>query len=197
VLRQLLDKVATAGPLTPPLEALIARLRTLDTATLEFQADAIFAQRFEEVDPASAPFIVAALQVALDRRRLPPWTRDPCRTPIRTTLCPVCGAHPVASVLRIGGAVWQLPLPAMRPVRDRVAHGAREVLHCDSKGVRYLGLDAGRRVSRRARSGIRLTHAVLAETCDECHVYRKMVNQEQDYVRRTVGRRPRQSRWTC
>ena len=63
VLISLLDKLQAAGPLTPALEQLIKKLRSLDAAALEAQADAIFAQRFAEVDPASAPFISAALQV--------------------------------------------------------------------------------------------------------------------------------------
>jgi FdhE protein len=103
VLLRLLDAVESAGPLTPPLAQLIEKLRALDAKELDAQADAIFAQRFAEVDPASAPFIMAALQVV--------WTDfasriDPSQLPYLDTpgLCPLCGSHPVASVVRVGGA---------------------------------------------------------------------------------------------
>ena len=53
VLLQLLDELEAARPLTPSLAALVERLRTLDAATLESHADAILAQCFAEVDPAT------------------------------------------------------------------------------------------------------------------------------------------------
>jgi FdhE protein len=180
VLRQLLDKVEASGPFTPPLEALIARLRTLDTATLEAQADAIFAQRFDEVDPASAPFIMAALQVV--------WTDlaadiDKREVPYLETLglCPVCGSVPVASIVRVGGAYDNyrylqcgLCSTEWHMVRSKCSN-------CDStKGIAYhtVGSPDADEVTREAES----KNAVLkAESCDECHTYRKIGIQSKDY----------------
>ena len=173
VLRQLLDKVEAAGPLTPPLAALIARLRTLDAATLDTQADAIFAQRFEDVDPASAPFIMAALQVVwtdlaadIDRRAVP-YVETP-------GLCPVCGSHPVASTVRVGGAYdnyryLQCGLCATEwhMVRTKCSN-------CDStKGIAYhvVGSPDADAAAREAESK---NAALKAESCDECHTYRKI-----------------------
>ncbi len=68
VLFMLLDGVEAAGALTPPLAQLVARLRATDAATLDTQADALVTLRFAEIDPAAAPFIMAALQV-VDRSR--------------------------------------------------------------------------------------------------------------------------------
>ena len=109
VLLQLLDTIEAAGPLTPPLAQLVANLRALDAQTLDAQADAIFAQRFAEVDPAGAPFIIAALQVV--------WTDlaadiDKSQVPYLDTpgLCPVCGSHPVASVVRDRRRVRELSI---------------------------------------------------------------------------------------
>jgi FdhE protein len=180
VLRQLLDSLQAAGPLTPPLEALIARLRTATTATLDAQADAIFAQRFGEVDPASAPFIMAALQVV--------WTDlaadiDKRDVPYLDTLglCPVCGSHPVASILRVGGSYdnyryLQCGLCATEwhMVRSKCSN-------CDStKGIAYhvLGSPEADEATREAESK---NAALKAESCDECHTYRKIGIQSKDY----------------
>ena len=180
VLRQLLDKLQAAGPLTPPLEALIGRLRTLDTATLESQADAIFAQRFDEVDPASAPFIMAALQVV--------WTDlaadiDKRDVPYLETLglCPVCGSHPVASIVRVGGASDNyrylqcgLCSTEWHMVRSKCSN-------CDStKGIAYhvVGSPEADEATREIESK---NAALKAESCDECHTYRKIGIQSKDY----------------
>jgi FdhE protein len=180
VLRQLLDKLQAAGPLTPPLEALIARLRTAESATLEAQADAIFAQRFDDVDPASAPFIMAALQVV--------WTDlaadiDKREVPYLETLglCPVCGSHPVASILRVGGSYDNyrylqcgLCSTEWHMVRSKCSN-------CDStKGIAYhvAGSPEADEATREAESK---NAALKAESCDECHTYRKIGIQSKDY----------------
>lgn len=180
VLRQLLEKIEAAGPLTPPLVELIARLRTLDPATLDAQADAIFAQRFDEVDPAAAPFVMAALQVV--------WTDlaadiDKREVPYLETLglCPVCGSHPVASIVRVGGASDNyrylqcgLCSTEWHMVRSKCSN-------CDStKGIAYhaVGSPDADEATREAES----KNAVLkAESCDECHTYRKIGIQSKDY----------------
>jgi FdhE protein len=180
VLLQLLDKVAAVGPLSPPLAALFARLRSLDVDALEAQADAIFAQRFDEVDPASAPFIVAALQVVwtdlaadIDKRAVP-YLDTP-------GLCPVCGSHPVASMVRVGGAYdnyryLQCGLCATEwhMVRSKCSN-------CDStKGIAYhvVGSPEADAAAREAESK---NAALKAESCDECHTYRKIGIQSKDF----------------
>lgn len=180
VLRQLLDKVAAAGPLTPLLEALIDRLRTLDTAALEFQADAIFAQRFEEIDPASAPFIVAALQVV--------WTElaadiDKREVPYLETLglCPVCGSHPVASIVRVGGAYDNYRYLQCGLCSTEWHMVRTKCSNCDStKGIAYhtVGSPDADEAAREAESK---NAALKAESCDECHTYRKIGTQSKDY----------------
>jgi FdhE protein len=180
VLTSLLDKLKAAGPLTPPLEQLIEKLKSADAATLEAQADAIFAQRFIEVDPASAPFISAALQVV--------WTDlaadiDKRDVPYLETLglCPVCGSHPVASTVRIGGVYdnyrfLQCGLCATEwhMVRSKCSN-------CDStKGIAYHALgtpDADAKTQETESKQAPLK----AESCDECHTYRKIGYQDKDY----------------
>jgi len=180
VLLQLLDQVSGMGPLSPPLAALFARLRSLDTATLEAQADAIFAQRFDEVDPAGAPFIVAALQVVwtdlaadIDKRAVP-YLDTP-------GLCPVCGSHPVASIVRVGGAYdnyryLQCGLCATEwhMVRSKCSN-------CDStKGIAYQVVGSPD-ADAAARETEAKNAALKAESCDECHTYRKIGIQAKDF----------------
>lgn len=180
VLLRLLDAVESAGPLTPPLAQLIEKLRALDAKELDAQADAIFAQRFAEVDPASAPFIMAALQVV--------WTDfasriDPSQLPYLDTpgLCPLCGSHPVASVVRVGGAYegyryLQCGLCATEwhMVRTKCSS-------CDStKGIAYHAIGAAH-ADQEARNESAKKAWLKAESCDECHTYRKIGYQDKAY----------------
>jgi FdhE protein len=180
VLLQLLDKVAAAGPLTPPLEALFDKLRALDTATLEAQADAIFAQRFEEIDPAAAPFIMAALQVVwvdlaadIDRREVPY---------IETLgLCPVCGSHPVASTVRVGGQYDNYRYLQCGLCATEWHMVRAKCSNCDStKGIAYHAV-ASQEADEATREAGSKNTALKAESCDECHTYRKIGTQSKDY----------------
>jgi FdhE protein len=180
VLLQLLDQVEAAGPLTPPLAALFGKLRALDVPALEAQADAILAHRFAGVDPSGAPFIMAALQVVwtdlaadIDKRDVP-YLDTP-------GLCPVCGSHPVASTVRVGGVhdnyrYLQCGLCATEWHMVRAKCSS-----CDStKGIAYHAPgspDADATTSER-ESG---KAALKAESCDQCHTYRKIGYQSLDY----------------
>lgn len=169
VLQRLLDAIEQAGLVTPPLAKLIDALRLKSAAELDAQADAIVALRLAEVEPASAPFIAAALQVVwtdLASRVAPtdvPYLDQP-------GLCPVCGSHPVASVIRVGGQYngyrflqCSLCTSEWHMVRTKCSH-------CDStKGIAYHGVEGG-------------SEAIKAESCDECHTYRKIGYQEKDYA---------------
>ncbi|WP_198360072.1 formate dehydrogenase accessory protein FdhE [Burkholderia ubonensis] len=168
VLYELLDRVEGAGLVNPPLAKLLDRLRLMAPAELDAQADAILALRFAEVDPATAPFLMAALQVV--------WTdlasrTQPADVPFldQPGLCPVCGTHPVASVVRVGGQYegyrflqCGLCTTEWHMVRTMCSH-------CDStKGIAYHGIEGG-------------SEAVKAESCDECKTYRKIGYQNKDY----------------
>lgn len=168
VLLRLLDKLEQAGSVSPQLAQVIERLRKSDAAELDAQADAILALRIAEVEPATAPFIMAALQVV--------WTDlasriDAAEVPYldQSGLCPVCGSVPVASVIRIGGLV-----DAYRYVQCGVCANEWNVVRvkcttCDStKGIAYQGIEGG-------------SAALKAESCDECHSYRKIGYQEKAY----------------
>ncbi|HEY3600101.1 MAG TPA: formate dehydrogenase accessory protein FdhE [Paraburkholderia sp.] len=168
VLQQLLDRVEAAGAVTPALGGVLDGLRAKSAAELDAQADAILAQRFNEVDPATAPLIVAALQVV--------WTDLACRLDARDIpyidapgACPVCCAQPVASVVRIGGQ-YQGYRYLQCGLCGNEWHMVRvKCSNCDStKGIAYHSVEGG-------------SEALKAESCDECHTYRKIGYQEKDY----------------
>ncbi|WP_198356927.1 formate dehydrogenase accessory protein FdhE [Burkholderia ubonensis] len=168
VLYELLDRVEGAGLVNPPLAKLLDRLRLMAPAELDAQADAILALRFAEVDPATAPFLMAALQVV--------WTdlasrTQPADVPFldQAGLCPVCGTHPVASVVRVGGQYEGYRFLQCGLCTTEWHMVRTKCTHCDStKGIAYHGIEGG-------------SEAVKAESCDECKTYRKIGYQNKDY----------------
>ncbi|MET3107956.1 FdhE protein [Oxalobacteraceae bacterium GrIS 2.11] len=182
VLRTLIDKLDNGQ--RAELTAVFTGLRAMNEDELEAQADAVLAQRQDEVNPAQAPFIAAALQIV--------WT---CRAsqlnqqqvPILETftLCPVCGSHPVASVIRIGGQsqgyrylTCGLCASQWHMVRVKCAS-------CEQNGkIAYQGLDHVDENQTTAVSDNKANDPrkyARAETCDDCHHYTKIFNQEHDY----------------
>ena len=149
------------------LQPLIAELRQLPSDERNTIARQLLNKDLAARYIGMAPFIMAALQVRLAQLAATLHEADmPLMQP--ATVCPVCASEPVASVIRIGGQAsghrylhcggcgtdWHM-------VRVKCSH-------CEStKGVRYQGIEGGKDV-------------VMAETCDECGTYRKIVNQEKD-----------------
>lgn len=168
VLRDLANRVEAAGAVAPALANVLDALRAMSDAQLDAQADAILAQRYAEVAPATAPFVMAALQVV--------WTDlasrlDPRDVPYVDApgACPVCGSPPVASIVRVGGA-YQGYRYAQCGLCGTEAHVVRvKCTNCDStKGIAYHGIEGG-------------SAALKAESCDECHTYRKIGYQDKDF----------------
>ncbi|KDB08937.1 Protein fdhE [Burkholderia sp. lig30] len=168
VLQHLLDRIERAGLVNPPLAKLIDRLRLMTPAELDAQADAILALRHAEVELASAPFVAAALQVVwtdLASRVMPadvPFLDQP-------GLCPVCGSHPVASIVRVGGQYQGYRFLQCGLCATEWHMVRTKCSHCDStKGIAYHGIEGG-------------SEAVKAESCDECKTYRKIGYQDKDF----------------
>ncbi|MBO7770057.1 formate dehydrogenase accessory protein FdhE [Burkholderia pseudomallei] len=168
LLQSLLDRVERAGLVNPPLAKLIDGMRLREAAALDAQADSLVAQRFAEIEPASAPFLMAALQVvwtALASRIAPadvPYLEQP-------GLCPVCGAQPVASIVRVGGQYQGYRFLQCGLCSTEWHMVRTKCSHCDStKGIAYHGIEGG-------------SEAIKAESCDACHTYRKIGYQEKDY----------------
>ena len=167
VLRDLLQGVQALDDLPEALRQNARALAARSESDLNALARAFLDGQATAAELAAQPLVMAALQVVyadvasrLDTRRIA--YVDPA------SVCPVCGSAPVVSVLRLGGEAGGhrylhcgLCATEWHMVRVKCSH-------CEStKGVRYQGIEGG-------------DPAVLAETCDECHTYRKQVNQEKD-----------------
>ncbi|MES2162660.1 MAG: formate dehydrogenase accessory protein FdhE [Pseudomonadota bacterium] len=180
----LLDQLDPLADGQPQIATVLAELRSLDSAELEGCADAVLSELTDGVNPLHAPFVAAALQVMwsmragqLDAQRVQPL--------VTNTLCPVCGAHPVASVIRIGGqsqgyrylqcsccaSEWHM----VRVKCSCCEHTAR---------IAYQSIepadaaDAAPEIVNKANDPSKVARA---ETCDDCRTYRKIFNQEHDY----------------
>ena len=170
VLNTMLDSLQGENgglPLPEPLQPLLHELRALSTEERDDIASKLLQKEVAARHVGMAPFIMAALQVTFAKRAASLKVSDvPYTDP--ASICPICASEPVASVVRIGGK-----MAGHRYVHCGTCctewHVVRvKCTHCEStKGVNYQGIDG---------SG----ETVLAETCEECGCYRKIVNQEKD-----------------
>jgi FdhE protein len=147
--------------------AVIGRLRQMPAGELESIASRLLSGAYTEVDAGQAPFIAAALQVywVFMARAL---GADAFSSDVHYGQCPVCGSHPVASVVRIGGAAQGL-----RYVVCSLCGSERHVVRvkctacASTAGIAYLGIEGA-------------SDAVKAETCDQCKTYLKIGYLEKD-----------------
>ncbi len=217
LLPPLLDAVAAQPDLPAPVRGVLDRIRAADPATLEAGAQALLAGHGKGVDAASAPFLMAALQVL--------WTGvastfDAGEVPMLDVpnVCPVCGTLPVASVVRIGGAhegyrylACGLCSTEWHMVRVKCTHceasehvayhvvdksgdasvSGAQVLAADTDTANAntnANADAQSGVAKRADGRPTLDEAakrvasspIRAESCDDCHSYRKIFYQDKD-----------------
>ena len=167
VLGELCSFVLDSGEFPTGVRDSCVQLRDAPVARLEAQADALLAGRVAEVDAATAPFLMCALQVY--------WLGLTARlaleevTPLEVPgVCPVCGTLPVASVVRVdkgsyGNRYLHCGLCATEWHMVRITCS-----HCqETKGLTYYSVEGG-------------SPAVRAESCRSCRGYRKILYQESD-----------------
>ena len=148
-------------------QAALQRILDKPDAWLDKQAGRLFEAETMHLDAAATPVIGAALQVY--------WTHlarqlDSAQVarPEHANLCPVCGSHPVSSVVRIGGAESGL-----------------RYLHCALCGSEWHVVRAKCSNCDNTR-GIASFHlegespVVRAESCPECRTYLKTIHQDKD-----------------
>jgi FdhE protein len=192
VFASLLDALGAVPDTSPQLAAALVELRATPSADLQGIADAILGDFADGADPLRAPFIAAALQVtwSLMAAQLDAAWAQPLMT---GTLCPVCGSHPVASVVRIGGQSQGYRYLHCACCESEWHMVRVKCSTCEANGkISYQGLidkDAdpiaeniaaageGRQMSKANDP----TKVARAETCDDCGTYRKIFNQEHDY----------------
>ncbi|MGO9802594.1 MAG: formate dehydrogenase accessory protein FdhE [Steroidobacteraceae bacterium] len=169
--RELAVELAATAAATPgapaTLQEIHERLRAAGAQELEAQADALLAARSGAIDLAAAPFLMAALQVqwVAVASRLGKEAIAPLELP---GVCPVCGTLPVASVVRAdrdsqGYRYLHCPLCATEWHLVRVTCSQCQ----DTAHIAYHSIEGA-------------TDAIRAESCDECHTYRKILYQEKD-----------------
>jgi FdhE protein len=168
LLEALLKYMAAADGLPPQAQQTIgALMNRLENApeTVEEQADALLSENENDVDAATAPFIMAALQVY--------WTslaadfhehNLPAVSP--KGVCPVCGSLPVASVVRVGGQVDGCRYLCCSLCSSEWHLVRVTCSHCnETKEITYHHIEDG-------------PQGIKAESCDNCHTYRKIFYQE-------------------
>lgn len=171
ILAALLDHMAQVADIPDQAKAIMASLRerlSTDPDAIEAQADAVLAERDADVDNAFAPFIMAALQVY--------WTSlaadfDSKQLPVVSPfgVCPICGSLPVSSVVRVGAQIdgcrylgCSLCSTEWHLVRVTCSHCE------DTKSIAFHSVEGG-------------PEGIKAESCDNCHSYRKIFYQEKDF----------------
>lgn len=176
VLRAIVASLRSDAAVPAALHPVLDQLAAAGDATLDALARQVLADNLGREDLAAAPLVMAALQVVFAQRAAAvPEAVVPYAEP--ATVCPVCASAPVASVLRIGGQAG-----GHRYLHCSVCatewHMVRvKCSHCEStEGVRYQGMQA----AEEAAGAQPTAQVVLAETCDRCHTYRKLVDQEKD-----------------
>jgi FdhE protein len=156
----------------------ISRIRLAPRGWIEGQADALLQSGDEAIDAAAAPIVMASLQVhwaawatsfAADRV-------GPLDVP---GICPLCGTPPVASVVYA-----QSPYQGYRYLHCALCatewHMVRvQCTRCGASGksIAYQSAIIG---TNPENDGSAAETAVRAETCEECHGYRKVLYQEKD-----------------
>jgi FdhE protein len=167
ILNGLCTSLAGAPGFPAGVRSVCERIVASPAAEIEAQADLLVAARTDGVDAPAAPFVMAALQVYWAAMASSLQIRDvpPIDVP---GVCPACGTLPVSSIVR----------------SDKRSPGYR-YLHCGlcatewhmvritctqclaNEGIAYHSIEGG-------------TAAVRAESCSQCHTYRKILYQEKD-----------------
>jgi FdhE protein len=188
VFAALLDQLEPLAKEQPQMAGVLAQLRELDAAQLEGCADAVLAEVTEGVDPLHAPFVAAALQVVWAMRAS--QLDSPAVQPLVTnTLCPVCGSHPVASVIRIGGQSQGYRYLHCSACASEW-HMVRVKCSCceHTSRIAYQSLETAEDKAEVVAADPALINkandpskVARAETCEDCKTYRKIFNQEHDF----------------
>jgi FdhE protein len=142
------------------------------------QADALLMSGDEVIDAATAPLVMAALQVH-GAATAASFTVDRVAPMDVLGLCPLCGSQPVASMVYA-----QSPFQGYRYLHCALCsaewHGVRvQCTGCGAlgKSIAYQSATMG---ASEENDGSAAEAAVRAETCEECHGYRKILYQEKD-----------------
>ena len=145
----------------------LARVRDGSDDWLDSQADQVLSWDREGLDVACAPVIGAALQVYWTHLAAS-LTPEQVARPEHPNLCPVCGSHPVASVVRVGGSESGLRYLQCALCSSEWHVVRTQCSNCaNGKDIAYYNVEGD--------AGI-----VRAEACPECETYLKVVYMDKD-----------------
>jgi FdhE protein len=157
---------------------MISRIRRAPLHWVDGQADALLQSGDEAIDAAAAPIVMASLQVHWAALAAS-FTADRVSPLDVPGLCPLCGSQPVASVVYA-----QSPYQGYRYLHCALCaaewHMVRvQCTRCGASGknIAYQSATIG---TNEENDGSATETAVRAETCEECHGYRKILYQEKD-----------------
>jgi FdhE protein len=158
---------------------LVARLRDAAPDELDAQADVLLGARDGDIDAATAPLLMAALQVhwvALSSR----FAADTVKPLDVPGLCPLCGSLPVASLV-----CAQSPYQGHRYLHCALCacewHMVRvQCSQCGAVGKDIAYQSLGDAAAADDAATAAAAAAVRAETCEHCNSYRKILYQEKD-----------------
>jgi FdhE protein len=156
----------------------IATIRRATPAWIEAQATSILEARNDAIDIPVATVVMAALQVhwiALAAH----FAADQVKALDVPGVCPLCGSLPVASMV-----CAQSPYQGYRYLHCALCatewHMVRVLCsQCGASGknIAYYSLEGNAPDKSSSEEG---AAAVRAETCEQCHGYRKILYQEKD-----------------
>lgn len=168
-----LQQEMLSEPVQMLIEEMLADVRN-QPEVLEQLADAVLSRYEQGVDPARAPFVMAALQVYWARLAIDFDTKNlPVITPFG--LCPCCGSLPVSTIVRIGGS-----RDGMRYATCGLCSTEWHIVrvtctHCeDTEKIAYHHLEDH-------------SEAIKAESCGKCNTYRKIFYQNKDQMVEAVA----------
>jgi FdhE protein len=171
-----LDDLMGALAGEPKASAMLQAVAALDFVGREALADRILSGQTQDSDAAAAPLVGAALQVcfmrqaaALDVALVQDFEL--------ATACPVCGARPMASVVRQGGGRDKLRYLVCSLCATEWNLARIQCSTCLAEGaVSYLAPSGQTEVQGQKGT----VQACRAEACDACKSYLKIFSQEHD-----------------
>jgi FdhE protein len=156
----------------------ISRIRRAPRDWVEGQADALLKSEDEAIDAATAPIVMATLQVH-GAATAASFTADRV-TPLDVPgLCPLCGSQPVASIVYA-----QSPFQGYRYLHCALCNAEWHMVRVQCTGCgasgKNIAYQSATILAHLENDGSAAEAAVRAETCEECHAYRKILYQEKD-----------------
>jgi FdhE protein len=177
-LKTLYEALAARPGFPAGVTEMISRCRHAPRDWAEAQADALLQLGDEAIDAATAPVIMASLQVHWTALAAS-FTADRISPLDIPGLCPLCGSEPVVSMLYA-----QSPYQGYRYLHCGLCaaewHMVRvQCSRCGASGknIAYQSAMIG---SNDENDGSAAEAPVRAETCEACHGYRKILYQERD-----------------